>query len=112
MTKKFVVPTSYGVLDNHFGHCSHYTIVDVKNNVIMDEQIVDSPPHEPGKLPLFLIEKGITDVIAGGIGESAIQIFNQNQVNVYVGAPQLKAKALVDGFLSRTLKFKANCCDH
>lgn len=112
MTQKFVVPTSYGLLDKHFGHCSHFTIVEVKNNVIMDEQIIDSPPHEPGKLPLFLIEKGVTDVIAGGMGQGAIQIFNQNQVNVYVGAPQLKAKALVDGHLSRTLKFTGNYCDH
>lgn len=46
------------------------------------------------------------------MGQGAIQIFNQNQVNVYVGAPQLKAKALVDGHLSRTLKFTANYCDH
>ncbi|MBI9065503.1 MAG: ATPase, partial [Marinilabiliaceae bacterium] len=77
MTQKFVVPTSNGILDPHFGHCSHFTIIEVTNNLIMDESIIDAPPHQPGILPRFLAEKGATDVIAGGMGQSAINIFNQ-----------------------------------
>jgi len=112
MIQKFVIPTSNGTLDPHFGHCSHFTIIEVTNNLIMGESIIDAPPHQPGILPRFLAEKGATDVIAGGMGQSAINIFNQHQVNVFVGAPKLKAKELVEGFLNKTLSFTANYCDH
>jgi predicted Fe-Mo cluster-binding NifX family protein len=112
MTQKFVVPVSDGVLDAHFGHCQQFTIVEVKNKLIMKEYIIDAPPHEPGKLPLFLINEGVTDVIAGGMGQKAIEIFNRNRVNVFVGAPSYSAKALVDGCLSNTLDFAVNYCDH
>lgn len=112
MTKKIVIPTTEGLLDPHFGHCKQFTMIEVKNNVIMDESYIDAPPHQPGLLPRYLAEKGATDVIAGGMGQSAIQIFNQHQVNVFVGAPKLKAKELVEGFLSETLSFSANYCNH
>ncbi|MCK7542001.1 MAG: hypothetical protein MZV63_69485 [Marinilabiliales bacterium] len=35
-------------------------------------------PHEPGLLPGWLAEKGVTDVIAGGMGQRAIGLFNSH----------------------------------
>jgi predicted Fe-Mo cluster-binding NifX family protein len=59
-----------------------------------------------------LAEKGVTDVLAGGMGHKAIQIFNYNNVNVFVGAPQIAAEELVQGYLEKTIEFTANYCDH
>ncbi len=70
------------------------------------------PPHEPGILPKWIAEKGATDILAGGMGQKAIQIFNANKINVFVGAPQLNSKELVNGFLNGNLTFNANYCDH
>ncbi|MDM8158565.1 NifB/NifX family molybdenum-iron cluster-binding protein [Labilibaculum sp. K2S] len=112
MKKKIAVPVKDGILDGHFGHCSHFALLDVEDKAIVTEELVVAPPHEPGLLPPFLADLGVTDVIAGGMGNRAIQIFNQHNVNVFVGAPQLDAKELVKGFLDESLSFTANYCDH
>jgi predicted Fe-Mo cluster-binding NifX family protein len=59
-----------------------------------------------------LSDSGVTDVLAGGMGQKAIDILNYNNVNVFVGAPQLTAQELVTGFLNETISFSANYCDH
>jgi len=112
MKKKIAIPTSGGVLDVHFGHCKQFALVDVENNEIGEISFIDAPPHQPGLLPPWLAEKGATDVIAGGMGQHAINLFNQQGVNVFVGAPKLTPTELVDGFLKATLSFSANYCDH
>ncbi|MBN2598211.1 MULTISPECIES: NifB/NifX family molybdenum-iron cluster-binding protein [Labilibaculum] len=112
MKKKIAIPVKDGILDGHFGHCSHFALLDVMDKAIVTEELVAAPPHEPGLLPPFLADLGVTDVIAGGMGNRAIQIFNQHNVNVFVGAPQLDAKELVKGFLDESLSFTANYCDH
>ena len=112
MNKKIAVPVKDGILDAHFGHCSHFALIDVENKNIVGEELIAAPPHQPGMLPPFLANLGVTDVLAGGMGNRAIQIFNQHHVNVFVGAPQLEAKELVNGFLNESLSFSANYCDH
>ena len=112
MKKIIAVPSSNGLLDEHFGHCRQFALLSVEDDKIISESIIDAPPHEPGLLPKFLAEKGVTDVIAGGMGNRAIQLFNQHQVNVFVGAPKQTPKEITNGFLNGSLKFSANYCDH
>lgn len=113
MNKKIAIPVDEnGILDGHFGHCKFFALLKVDGDTILSEEKVVPPPHEPGILPKWLAEKGATDVIAGGMGHKAIQIFNYNNVNVFVGAPQLSANELAEGFLQQTIEFTANYCDH
>ncbi len=112
MKKLIAVPSSNGMLDEHFGHCRQFVLLSVEDDKIVSESIIDAPPHEPGLLPKFLAEKGVTDVIAGGMGNRAIQLFNQQQVNVFVGAPKQAPKEITIGFLNGSLEFAANYCDH
>lgn len=112
MNKIIAIPSTNGVLDEHFGHCNQFTLFEIDDNSVLNQQVLDAPPHQPGLLPPFLAEKGVTDVIAGGIGQRAIQIFNQHKINVFVGAPKLAVKKLIEGFLNNSLRFSANYCDH
>jgi predicted Fe-Mo cluster-binding NifX family protein len=113
MNKKIAIPVDEnGILDGHFGHCKYFALLNVEGDTILSQEKVVPPPHEPGILPKWLAEKGATDVIAGGMGHKAIQIFNYNNVNVFVGAPQLSANELAEGFLQQTIEFTANYCDH
>ncbi len=112
MKKLIAVPSSNGLLDEHFGHCRQFALLSVEDDKIISESVIDPPPHEPGLLPKFLAEKGVSDVIAGGMGNRAIELFNQQQVNVFVGAPKLAPKEIVIGFLNGSLEFSANYCDH
>jgi predicted Fe-Mo cluster-binding NifX family protein len=112
MKKRIAIPTSDGLLDAHFGHCSQFAMVEVDQQEIKEVTYINAPPHQPGLLPPWLAEKGATDIIAGGMGQRAIQLFNERGVNVFVGAPRLSAEELVTGFLEGSLTFQANYCDH
>jgi len=112
MKKRIAIPLENGILCSHFGHCQQFAIVDTENNLISDEILVTPPPHEPGLLPAWLAEKGVTDVIAGGMGQRAIDLFNQHKINVFVGAPIKKSKDLANDLLNDTLAAGANYCDH
>jgi predicted Fe-Mo cluster-binding NifX family protein len=113
MRKKIAVPiNNSGMLDAHFGHCRYFSIHEIEGEKIVSDEIVQTPPHEPDVLPQWLAGMDVTDVLAGGMGNRAIQHFNQHGVNVFVGAPELEAKELVDGYLNNTIEFSANYCDH
>jgi len=113
MNKKIAIPIDQnGILDGHFGHCKYFALIDIEGKNIISEEKLTPPPHEPGVLPKWLAERGATDVLAGGMGHKAIQIFNDNNVNVFVGAPKLAAKELVIGFLKTSIEFTANYCNH
>lgn len=113
MSKIIAVPVNDdNVLDGHFGHCRFFAIYSVNDDDVELRDKLVPPPHEPGLLPKWLSEKGITDLIAGGVGQRAIELFNQKGVNVFVGAPQMSAEELVRGYLDGTLSFTANYCNH
>jgi predicted Fe-Mo cluster-binding NifX family protein len=112
MLKRVAIPLESGVLCSHFGHCRQFAIIDAESNSIINEVRVTPPPHEPGLLPAWLSEKGVTDVIAGGMGQRAISLFNQQKINVYVGAPSKSPAELVSDLLNDKLEAGSNCCDH
>lgn len=112
MNKKIAIPVSNGVLDAHFGHCKEFALFEINDGKITNEILIGAPPHEPGLLPRFLASRGATDIIAGGMGNKAIELFKQAGVNVFVGAPQITANELIEGYLNQSIQFNANYCDH
>lgn len=112
MKRCIAVPLENGILSPHFGHCYQFALIEADNNTITGETLVTSPPHEPGLLPGWLAEKGVTDVIAGGMGQRAISLFNHQNINVFVGAPLKSPTELANDLLNNTLSAGANYCDH
>ncbi len=112
MKKRIAIPLENGILCSHFGHCQQFAILDTDNSTITSESLVTPPPHEPGLLPAWLAEKGVTDVIAGGMGQRAISLFNQQNINVFVGAQVKDPKELANDLLNDSLSEGANYCDH
>lgn len=112
MKQRIAIPMADGILCAHFGHCEQFAIIETEDGKIVNETRLTPPPHEPGLLPPWLAEKGVTDVIAGGMGQRAIMIFNQQMINVFVGAPTKPAAELVYDFLQDKLALTANYCNH
>lgn len=112
MNKCIAIPVENGVLCAHFGHCETFAIVEVKNGVITDIKQHTPPEHVPGLYPIWIAQFGVTDVIAGGMGERAIMLFNDQKINAFVGAPIKAPKELVEDFLSNKLSLSANYCNH
>jgi len=112
MKKRIAIPLENGILCSHFGHCQQFAILDADNKTITDEILITPPPHEPGLLPAWLAEKGVTDVIAGGMGQRAINLFNGQKINVFVGAQPKAPRELANELVNDSLAAGANCCDH
>ncbi len=112
MQKKIAVPLENRVLCPHFGHCENFAIITVDNGVAGAEIHVTPPEHQPGLYPRWIAQYGVTDVIAGGMGQRAIDLFKEQKINVFVGAPIQSAKELVQAFLDGSLKLESNYCDH
>jgi ATP-binding protein involved in chromosome partitioning len=111
---KIAIPLAAGRLCMHFGHCEQFALVDVAENdgKAMQTTLVTPPPHEPGLLPRWLHQQGVTLVIAGGMGQRAQQLFGQSGVKVVVGAPPEAPEVLVSAYLDGTLQCGGNTCDH
>ncbi|MBN2682356.1 MAG: ATPase [Bacteroidales bacterium] len=109
---KIAIPVVNGQLNMHFGHTNSFHVYETSNNQIVKEEQLTPPPHEPGVYPKWLADMGVTDVIAGGMGQRAIELFNQNKINVFIGVPAKSPKELVLDFLEGSLETSDNCCDH
>ncbi len=113
MIKKIAIPIDEsGILNAHFGHCKFFAFINVEDDKIVSEEKVVPPAHEPGLLPIWLAENNITDVIAGGMGQKAINLILEKGINTFVGAPQSSTRELVNGFLNDSLSLSANYCNH
>ncbi len=109
---KIAIPVTNGKLNHHFGHTQQFHIYEIENRTLKNIEILSPPPHEPGVYPKWLAEMGVTDVIAGGMGQRAIVLFNQNKINVFVGVPVKTPKELVMDFIDGILETSDNVCDH
>jgi len=111
---RFAIPTVDGQLSMHFGHCEEFAFIDAdeESGVIDPIECCAPPAHQPGVLPVWLAEKGVDVVIAGGMGSRAQQLFAQRGIKVIVGAEQEAPEIIVRQFLDGTLKMGSNVCDH
>jgi len=93
----------------HFGHCVNFMLYDVENNKITKEESVDNPGHKPGFLPNFLADKGVKVIISGGMGQGAVDIFNERDVEVVTGASG-DARTAAERYLKGELKSTGSVC--
>jgi len=112
MKKIIAIPLENGILCSHFGHCQQFAIVETENDKIVGIKELTPPEHVPGLYPRWIAQFGVTDVIAGGMGQQAIMLFNEQNINAFVGAPLKTAQELVTDFLSNKLNLSANYCNH
>ncbi len=108
------IPVAGGQLCMHFGHCEQFALLDVDTlgNEILDSRQLDPPAHQPGVLPRWLHGQGVNLVIAGGMGRRAQGIFEENGIEVIVGAPAEPPENIVQRYLDGKLQPGENICDH
>lgn len=75
----------------------------------MGKEILLNPGHKKGFLPGFLSEKGIDVIISGGMGKSAIDLFNSLNIEVIVGSSG-EANDSIDEYLKGNLKSTGSVC--
>jgi ATP-binding protein involved in chromosome partitioning len=111
---RIAVPLSGGLLCQHFGHCETFAMFDVSpgGRQVYGQTPEVPPAHAPGVLPRWLQERGVTLVLAGGMGSRAQARFGDAGIQVVTGAPSAPAADVVQGYLNGTLTTGINACDH
>jgi len=111
---KYAIPVSGGMVSPHFGHCEHFALFDVEeqSKEITKKEAVPSPEHQPGFLPGWLAEKGVSVVLAGGMGPRAQELFQQHNIKVVIGALESDPEKAVISYINGALATGDNVCDH
>ena len=111
---RIAIPLTNGSLAQHFGHCEHFAFIDVDTTKkeILGSAREAAPEHEPGLLPRWLRDRGVSLVIAGGMGSRARTLFAQAGVEVLTGAESQEPEVIASNYLSAVLVTGENSCDH
>lgn len=98
-------------VSEHFGHCTEYAVFVIENKKIKSREILESPGHEPGKLPPFLASHKVTHVLAGGMGPRAVDLFCENNIEVFLGV-RGKIETVIKDFLAGNIAQGESSCTH
>lgn len=108
--RKIAVPTLNGMLSSHFGGSDSFTVIEVEGDKIIKEERLETPAHQTGAYPNYLASVGVTDIIIGGVGGRAIEIFKRNNINVYK-AESIKTPAeLAEDLIADSLSTTSSSC--
>lgn len=111
---KLAVPTRSNVVDDHFGHCKAYTIITVDaNSKIEKTELLPSPQGCGCKsnIAAVLKEKGVGVMLAGNMGNGALNILKNKGIDVYRGCSG-NVPQLVTSFLQGNIGDSGEGCHH
>jgi len=94
---RIALPMQGAAFSSHFGGATHFRIIDadrVTHNIISQAE-VQAPEHVPGAFPSWLAKQGVQSVIVGGIGQRAVQLFNESGIQLFTAHGEATPEALV-----------------
>ena len=111
---KIAVPSREGMVDDHFGHCDHYTVFTIdENRQVASSERLDSPQGCGCKsnIASTMQKMGITVMLAGNMGMGAYNKLSQHDISVLRGC-RGKVEDVINAFLEGSLTDSAESCDH
>ncbi|MCF6185836.1 MAG: hypothetical protein L3J56_14665 [Bacteroidales bacterium] len=106
--RRVAIPISQNELSEFFGECNHYEIFEIDKKIV-NRKLVEIPFNMTIlKLPEWLKNQGVTDVIAYKVNKQIISLFASNKVNVFVGVHKKSPQNLIDDYLQGTLESDKN----
>ena len=84
---KVAVPTREGRVDDHFGHCDHYTIFTIEGKQVISREVLASPQGCGCKsgIAADLEKMGVEVMLAGNMGEGALNKLSAHNIRVIRG---------------------------
>jgi len=107
---RIAIATDGNRVAQHFGRCAEFTILDIENNQVIHRTVVPAPEHRPHIFPRFLNEKGVEQVVAGGIGRNAQALFERFGIETIIGVND-QIDRVVDLLLGDELESSENECN-
>jgi predicted Fe-Mo cluster-binding NifX family protein len=111
---KIAIPTRGNFVDNHFGHCEAYTVFTIdENKIITSSEILPSPQGCGCKsnIASVLQQKGVSIMLAGNMGNGALNVLTSHGIEVYRGCTGDIHK-VAEGFLKGQIDDSGEGCHH
>lgn len=106
------IPVLDNLLSEHFGHCDNFIFYEIIANKVANTKSMTPPPHQPGVIPSWLAENGVNVVIACGIGQKAVDILYQHNVDVKKGVVKDFPDAIIQKWIFGELESSGEICTH
>lgn len=111
---KIALPARGNQIDGHFGHCEHFKIFTTTESAIANEEIINPPAGCGCKSSVVadLAKMGVTLMIAGNMGEGAVNKLTSSGINVIRGIegdPRTAVESYLKGLLTDNRKI---CSSH
>ena len=107
---KIAISTDSSRVSEHFGRCPEFTIVDIKDDKVINKEVIQNPGHRTGFIPKFLKDRDVDCVIAGGAGFKAKELFNQFDMELIIGVSGT-ADSVIEDFIKGNLEQGGNFCN-
>lgn len=85
---KIALPTRDNQIDSHFGHCDHFTILEVNDSKEIVSKTVLASPQGCGcksNIAFTLSEMGVELMLAGNMGQGAVNVLSAQNIKVVRG---------------------------
>lgn len=108
---KIALPSRGDIVDSHFGHCEYFTVFTVNDSEIIGQELVPSPSGCGCKsnIASILAEMDVTMMLAGNMGDGAVNVLNNSGIDVVRGC-QGNVKDATLAWLSGTITDSGNSC--
>ena len=107
---RVAISTDGEFVSAHFGRCPSFTLVDIENGKVIKRTPVANPGHQPGAIPEFLHQKGVSCIIAGGMGMRATSFFDGYNIKTILGISG-KIDTVIDQLQQDTLEGGESLCN-
>lgn len=105
------VATENEMVAQHFGRCPEYTLFKISDGAVDEEKVIPNPGHEPGFLPGYLANMGVNSIIAGGMGQRAVSLFQAENIETFVGISG-PVRGVIGAYLAGDLQPGVSSCEH
>lgn len=112
---KIALPVTEGnTVNDHFGHCEKYLVFTVSENQEIEKIVTVPAPNECGcksDIAGILSAIGVKTMLAGGIGNGAVQVLHAHGIKVIRGCAG-DAAEVVRSYVTGTLTDSGENCSH
>ena len=106
---RVAISTDGDFVSAHFGRCPYFTILDFEDGNVTKKEVIENPGHQPGFIPRFLHQKGVTCIVSGGMGMRAQGFFAEEGIQTILGASG-KIHDVIEKLKQGTLKGGESLC--
>lgn len=109
---KIAIPSRKNVVDDHFGHCEAYTIFTISGAYKIEKSEIFPSPQGCGcksNIAAILQGKGVSVMLAGNMGNGAVNILQNHGMEVYRGCSG-DVRRLAEAFINGDIQDSGISC--